>query len=608
MFLPEDWIEEVRTRNDIVEIISEYIPLKPSGKGLFGLCPFHSEKTPSFHVNPEKQFYHCFGCGVGGNVFTFIMAIDKLDFVEAAKILAERVGMPLPETTDAKQFAQSKQRRDRIYQLNREAAKYYNKMLFSPEGGQALSYLKSRGLDTRTIRTFGIGYAPKGWENIKQILLDMGFEQELLIEAGIVIENRGRIYDRFRNRVIFPIIKPRGLVAGFGGRVMDESLPKYLNSSDSPVFKKSSTLFGLNLIRRAKSLENIIIAEGYMDVIALYQFGFKNAIASLGTALTSQQAKLIRRYTREVYIAYDGDAAGQQATLRGLDMLRNTGLKVKVIEFPEGMDPDEVLQKYGAGFFKKLMGNALSLIDYKLGQLRKAHNLDTAEGRVMYATEAAKILIEVSNVLERDVHIQRLESETGFSSKLLYRQISQLENRDGKGGVKKHIVGNNRYTRGRRPQLEPLPGYLKAERYLVSLMAMNASIAQRILEKLGSESFEEPINREISQIVANLLKGGKEVSVAQVLGCVQDQAKIQQMVEIFDQEIEYDNIDKLISDCSREIVCRGLEKRIQEVQEKVEQMETEGNYGTDDYNVLLNEIAALTHKVKMNRPGKEGIM
>nr|MBO2494190.1 DNA primase [Clostridia bacterium] len=607
-FLPDEWIDEVRERNDIVDVISEYVLLKPQGKGFFGLCPFHAEKTPSFHVNPEKQLYHCFGCGAGGNVFTFIMAMEKLDFVEAVKLLAERAGMALPQTTQAEEFIRSRSRRERIYQLNREVAKYYHRMLFSPEGGQALSYLKSRGVDLNTIRRFGIGYAPDGWENAKRHLLELGFEEELLVESGIVVSNKGKTYDRFRHRVIFPIIKPRGLVVGFGGRVLDDSLPKYLNSPDSPVFQKSNTLFGLNLIKPGSSPDYIIIAEGYMDVVTLHQYGFKNAVASLGTSLTQQQAKLIRRYTQQVYIAYDGDTAGQKATLRGLDILQDAGLRVKVILFPEDMDPDEVLRKYGAEFFKKLMDKAVSLVDYKLDRLRSQYDLDTPEGRARYATEAARILIQVPNLLERDVHIQRLQAQTGFSSRLLYQQIAQLESSAQRESVKRRLVGNNRYVGKMGAERESVPAHIKAERYLSNLMASSDWLAKKIVGKVKEEYFEEAINREIYGIVVELLESGKEVSVPQVLSCVQDQDKIQQMVEIFEQPLEYDNIDKLISDCIDEMMYRHLEKRRQEIVGLIRKMEQEGKQETDTYRALLSEMAVLTKKVRASRHGKEGIL
>ncbi|NLW00538.1 MAG: DNA primase [Clostridiales bacterium] len=608
MLLSGDFIEDVRSRNDIVDIISEYVHLKPSGKGYFGLCPFHSEKTPSFHVSPDKQVYYCFGCSMGGNVFTFIMAMEKLDFPESVKYLAEKAGMELPDTIDSKEFAMQKDKRDKLHQLNREAARYYRKMLFSPQAGQALSYLKNRGLDDRTIKIFGLGFAPEGWDNIKQLLLGMGYEEELLVQSGIIVENKGRTYDRFRNRIMFPIIRPGGYVIGFGGRVIDDSLPKYLNSTDSPVFNKSSTLYGLNLVKRGQLLEYMIITEGYMDVITLYQYGFKNTVASLGTALTHQQARLLRRYTGEVYIAYDGDKSGQQATLRGLDMLQNAGLRVKVISFPEGMDPDQTLREYGSRYFKELMDSALSLIDYKLDQLRKQYNLDTLEGRTDYATEAAKILTKVPNLLERDAHIKRLEAQTGFSSRLLYRQIEQIEALNRQDSVKKRVVGNNRYIGRKGVSLEVLPVNIKAERNLAALMATDETYAKKIIGRISREYFEEPINGEIYDIVSGFMKDGTEISIPRVLSCVQDQSKIRQMVEIFEQQVEYDNIDKFISDCLKEVICNRLEKRRQEVKALIEQIEKEGHQGTERYNALMNEMVAIIQKISMNRQGKEGIL
>ena len=489
------------------------------------------------------------------------------------QISGRKAGMELPDTIDSKEFAMQKDKRDKLHQLNREAARYYRKMLFSPQAGQALSYLKNRGLDDRTIKIFGLGFAPEGWDNIKQLLLGMGYEEELLVQSGIIVENKGRTYDRFRNRIMFPIIRPGGYVIGFGGRVIDDSLPKYLNSTDSPVFNKSSTLYGLNLVKRGQLLEYMIITEGYMDVITLYQYGFKNTVASLGTALTHQQARLLRRYTGEVYIAYDGDKSGQQATLRGLDMLQNAGLRVKVISFPEGMDPDQTLREYGSRYFKELMDSALSLIDYKLDQLRKQYNLDTLEGRTDYATEAAKILTKVPNLLERDAHIKRLEAQTGFSSRLLYRQIEQIEALNRQDSVKKRVVGNNRYIGRKGVSLEVLPVNIKAERNLAALMATDETYAKKIIGRISREYFEEPINGEIYDIVSGFMKDGTEISIPRVLSCVQDQSKIRQMVEIFEQQVEYDNIDKFISDCLKEVIkfpvfscvsvkreftCRGL--------------------------------------------------
>ena len=316
----------------------------------------------------------------------------------------------------------------------------------------------------------------------------------------------------------------------------------------------------------------------------------------------------MRRYTGEVYIAYDGDKSGQQATLRGLDMLQNAGLRVKVISFPEGMDPDQTLREYGSRYFKELMDSALSLIDYKLDQLRKQYNLDTLEGRTDYATEAAKILTKVPNLLERDAHIKRLEAQTGFSSRLLYRQIEQIEALNRQDSVKKRVVGNNRYIGRKGVSLEVLPVNIKAERNLAALMATDETYAKKIIGRISREYFEEPINGEIYDIVSGFMKDGTEISIPRVLSCVQDQSKIRQMVEIFEQQVEYDNIDKFISDCLKEVICNRLEKRRQEVKALIEQIEKEGHQGTERYNALMNEMVALIQKISMNRQGKEGIL
>ena len=297
--LDQDWVDEVRARNDIVDTISQYIRLKPTGKGFWGLCPFHKEKTPSFHVHSEKQFYHCFGCGEGGNVISFIMALENIQFIEAVKFLAERAGMSLPEAytgdtnLEASELIERKLK-DRIFKVNIEAAKFFHKNLMSESGRIAFDYLASRGIDAKTIKVFGIGYAPGGWEHLKEVLLNEGFEEKFLLDAGLLAESNNKTYDRFRNRIIFPIIDINGAIVGFGGRSTDDTNPKYLNSSETLVFNKGKILYGLNRFAKNRPRESIILVEGYMDVIAMHKNGFDNAVASLGTSLTVDQAKLLK--------------------------------------------------------------------------------------------------------------------------------------------------------------------------------------------------------------------------------------------------------------------------------------------------------------------------
>ena len=602
-WFPDDWIDEVVTGNDIVDVIGEYVVLKPSGRGYFGLCPFHNEKSASFHVSPEKQTYHCFGCGEGGNVISFVMGLERMEFVDTLKHLAERASIPLPDTVDTTQYVKAKDVKEKLYEINRECAKYYHQMLFADDGREALSYLESRGTDMHTIKTFGIGFAPDSWDSTRNFLKAKGFDDQKLLDVGITVENKdkGRIYDRFRNRIIFPIIHPRGMVLGFGGRVMDNSLPKYLNSPDSPTFNKSANLFGLNLTNKVRPLEYMIIVEGYMDVISLYQYGFPQAVASLGTSLTTDQAKLLRRHASEVYIAYDGDAAGQNATLRGLDILQEAGCRVKVLKFPNGLDPDEILKKYGSEYFKKLMSQSLSFVDYKLEKLQEKYDLSTSDGRVDFGTEASNVIVKVDNLIERDTHIQRLESMIGIKSRVLYDQIQKIQDKQGQSSLQRNINGNNRYTRDKKSLRILHSSHIKAELYLVNLMAQGEVNAKKIINGLRDLILQEPLHQEVVEIVKGLLERKRDVSGAQILSHIEDIEKVKKLVDIFNQEMEYDNIDTFISDCLDQIRGNYLEEQRQELQREITTMDKEGISDPDRYRSLLKELQQLNQKVSADR-------
>lgn len=607
-FLPEDFIEEVRIANDITDVISEYISLRPRGRNYFGLCPFHNEKTPSFSVDPQKQLYHCFGCGEGGNVFNFIMAQERLDFVDSVKFLAERKGIPLPGTLNSVQDEEAKRQRQVLYNINRTAAMYYHHNLLSSEGRSALEYLQSRGIDNKTIRTFGLGYSPDSWNSTMNYLLDQGFDERLLIQTGLVVEKDKSTYDRFRNRVMFPIIDYRDRVVGFGGRVMDDSVPKYLNSSESPIFNKSSVLFGLNLAKKQRPIDNLIIVEGYLDVITLYEFGFRNAVASLGTALTHEQAKLLRRYTPNIYIAYDGDIAGQKATARGLDILKDAGCNVRVIMLPKGMDPDDILRKQGIEYFKKLINNAVSLTDFKLEMLRSEYDLNNQEEKVEFATKAAEILIGLENPLERDIYIQKLNTTTGFRPELIYRLIDQLDSRGSRLGLKRKSVGNNRDTTNISKARLRLPANIKAEKHLIRLMTESEEMAKKILSQLDDLEFEDSIHREVIDIIKRLLEKDIEPHPAQILNYVQEHPSRGKITEIFKLEMEYDNVDKYIKDCIDELRRYQLEKRANYLKEQITKMELEGESGSPQYWKLVEELNAINRMNKLGGTGKEEVM
>ena len=600
MWFPEDWIDEVVSRNDIVDVVSEYVVLKPSGRGYFGLCPFHNEKTASFHVSPERQFYHCFGCGEGGNVVSFIMSMERMEFVEAMKHLAERVGVPLPQTSDQVRHRQELDEKQQIFEINRECARFFHQVLMAPEGKEALNYLNSRGLDIRIIRSFGLGFAPNKWDGARSYLKDLGYTDQQLLDAGIVIENteKGNIYDRFRNRIMFPIMNTRGMVLGFGGRVIDDSMPKYLNSSDSPTFNKSFNLFGLNLAAKVRPLEFLILVEGYMDVIALHQYGFPQAVATLGTSLTPGQAKLMRRFASEVYIAYDGDEAGQKATMRALDILNEAGCRARVIRFPENLDPDDILKQYGPEYLKKLLDKSLSLLDYKLSKLREKYDLNSTEGKVGFATDAAQVLAEVENPIERDACIRELESLLGIRSRAIYDQIAKVQASVRlRKKPQRNRTGNYRYTKNKVQPVVLKPGYLKAEAHLVNLMVQEKTIAKKILNGLADLTLQDPLHQRVVEIVKGLLDRKGEVSEALVLSYLEDKDDVTKLVDIFHRELEYDNIDTFLEDCLNQVSMGILEQQRQEIQNAINTMDQEGISDPDRYKSLLKEIQQLNHRL-----------
>lgn len=607
-YLPEDFIEEVRVANEITDVLSEYLTLKPKGKNYFGLCPFHNEKTPSFSVDPEKQLYHCFGCGAGGNVFTFIMDQERLDFIDSVKFLAQRKGIPLPGSIESPQDEETRKHKEQLYRLNREAALYYHENLLSHHGRHALEYLKSRGIDQRIIKTFGIGYAPRSWDSTKNYLLSKGFDKQLLTETGLILEKNQREYDRFRDRIMFPIIDHRDRVVGFGGRVLDDSAPKYLNSPESPIFNKGSVLFGLNLARKRRPIESFIIVEGYLDVITLHRFGIYNGVASLGTALTPDQARLMRRYAQNIYTAYDGDTAGQKATLRGLDILKSVGCNVRVIVFPKGMDPDDILVNHGIEYFNKLMNNAMTITDFKLDRLQAQYDLDNQEEKVEFTTKAVRILTDVDNLLERDIYIQRLNNLTGFRPELLYRYVEQVENRGGKPGLKKNKIGNNRHTTPIRKARIHIAANIKAEMHLIRLMASDEEMAKRIINRLGDLRFDDPIHNKVADIIKELIARDVGLNPAQVLNYVQDDKLRGKITEIFEIEMEYDNVDRYIDDCIGELRRSQLEKRRNYLMEQISRMDEMQEHNSIEYNNLVEELSAINRMTKLDPFGKEEVM
>lgn len=451
MYFSEELVSEIIEKNDIVDVISQYMNLKKRGRNYTGLCPFHSEKTPSFSVSQDKQLFYCFGCGVGGNVSTFIQKIEKMNYPESLMFLAERAGIEVKENISSKDAEKAK-RKQLLMKINKEAARFFYKNLIN--NPEAMKYLQNRGLSIDIIKKFGLGYSLNSWDGLKNFMVSKGIKPELLYSAGLLVKsnNNGSYYDRFRNRIMFPIIDLKGNVIAFGGRVMDDSKPKYLNSPDTEIYNKGYNIYSLNLVKGIKDLKNIIVVEGYMDAISLHQYGVNNAVASLGTAFTEQQAKLLKRYADEIIIAYDSDAAGQTATLRGLAILEKEGCNVKVIRLPKGKDPDEYIRKEGLDSFKKLIENSMSLIDYKIYNLKENTNIKEIEGRIRFVKQLARILSTIDSPAEVDAYIKKYSKEMQISEAAIYDELNRIINKHSNGNNRHNKVDRNNDINGNNPK------------------------------------------------------------------------------------------------------------------------------------------------------------
>ena len=406
MPFPPAFLDELAARNPIEEVVGQYVNLKRSGSNLFGLCPFHGEKTPSFSVAPDKGIYYCFGCHKGGGVINFEMEIEGLSYPDAVRALAQRVGMEVP---DDEEYQSRYRKQERLWALAKEAARFFVTQLYAPTGAEGLRYAQSRGMSKGTLTRFGIGFAPDSWDSLCKAMRAKGYTDEELKDAGLVSvsQKNGNIFDRFRNRLMFPIIDVRGNVIGFGGRVMDNSTPKYLNSPETEIFNKRKNLFALNVAKKTK-LGYLILVEGYMDAIALHQYGFDCAVASLGTSLTEEHAVLLSRYTEQVVLIYDGDEAGQNATRRAIPMLERAGLQVKVLQMRDAKDPDEFLKKFGADRFKLLLEESSNRVEYQLRAIQKKYDLNVDEDRVKFISEAAELVSSLGNAVQREIYGNRV--------------------------------------------------------------------------------------------------------------------------------------------------------------------------------------------------------
>lgn len=512
MAIPEEIINEIKYRNDIENVISLYVNLKRRGKNLVGLCPFHNEKTPSFTVYPENGSFYCYGCGIGGDVFSFVRQIENLDYIEAVKLLAERSGVLLPQDG----YDDSMQKlKNTVFEINRETAKFYHSYLMSPQGKWALDYLTERGLALSTIKHFGLGAAPDSWDSLINHLKQKGFTISDMIQANVVGKSqRGSYYDRFRKRVMFPIINIRGKVIGFSGRAMpgeDKSGAKYVNTSDTPVYKKSENLFAMNFAK-SHCDERVILVEGNMDVISLHQAGFENAVAALGTSFTVEQAKLLSRYTKEIVLMLDADSAGQKAMKRAGEILQNTGLEVRVVLLPDGKDPDEYIKKHGAARFKALIEGAVSEIEYKLLTAVEGIDTNSDDGKLQYLSRAVEIIADSDDVLTRDLYIGRLSEKYGVSRTALetkVKDIQRIKNRRREKREFENIVHPKFDRTDVNPERRFYPLAATAEETVIAILMQHPDFLNTATERLQPEDMLTAVNRRIYKNLCECINSGR---------------------------------------------------------------------------------------------------
>ncbi|HJB81769.1 MAG TPA: DNA primase [Candidatus Mediterraneibacter intestinavium] len=530
MYYSEELIEEIRTRNDIVDVISGYVRLQKKGSSYFGLCPFHNEKSPSFSVSRQKQMYYCFGCGAGGNVYTFLMEYENFSFVEAVKYLADRAGIELPEAEYSKEAKEKADLKASILEVNKLAAKYYYVQLKSERGKGAYTYLKDRKLSDETITAFGLGYSNKFSDDLYKYLRKKGYSEELIRQAGLInTDERQGVYDKFWNRVMFPIMDVNSRVIGFGGRVMGDAKPKYLNSPETAVFDKSRNLYGLNRARTSRK-PYFLLCEGYMDVIALHQAGFTNAVASLGTALTPGHASLIKRYVREVYLTYDSDDAGTRAALRAVPILREAGITAKVIRMDPYKDPDEFIKNLGAEEYQRRIDEAKNGFLFSIDMLSRDYDMRSPEGKTAFFRETARRLMEFEDELERNNYIDAVAAEYGVRKESLEKLVAKTAVSAGLA----RPVTRPRRAEGKEKQKED--GILTSQKVLLTWLIDDASLFDKISPLITPDDFTEELYRTVARLLYEQRRNG-ELNPAKILDHFTEEEEHRQAAALFNTRI-----------------------------------------------------------------------
>ena len=550
----DDLIEEIRMRNDIVDVISGYVKLQRKGSSYFGLCPFHNEKSPSFSVSPSKQMYYCFGCGAGGNVFTFLMEYENYSFMEALRVLADRAGIQLPQQEYSQEAKEQADLKATLLEVNKLAAKYYYYQLRRENGAQGMAYLKGRELSEETINRFGLGYSDKFSNDLYRYLKSKNYSDEILRQSGLFnVDERRGMYDKFWNRVIFPIMDVNNRVIGFGGRVMGDAKPKYLNSPETKIFDKSRNLYGLNIARTSRK-KNLIICEGYMDVISMHQAGFNNAVASLGTALTSQQASLLKRYTDEVLIIYDSDEAGVKAALRAIPMLKTAGLATKVINLKPYKDPDEFIKNMGKEAFQERLDQGMNSFMYELHALEQQYDMKDPQGKTDFFKETARKMLRFEDEIERNNYIQAVADSYRIEPENLRKMVNRMAMQGV--GIQEPMKPKSGQNRPREKQ----DGYEMSQKLMLTWLTSYPEIFGQVSQYISPDDFTNPLYHTVAEMLYRQYSDG-ELNPARLLNNFTDSDEQKEVAAVFNARIPLETEEER-KKALLDVICRLKENSI----------------------------------------------
>ena len=588
----EDILNEVKENNDIVEVISQYVHLKRSGRNYFGICPFHNEKSPSFSVSPDKQIFHCFGCGVGGNVISFISKIEGIGFKEAIETLAERANISLPVNT-SQEDSKLEELKSKVFKVNSFTADYYHKRLYDSKSKIGQEYVKKRKLTNDTLEAYNLGFSGN-FDELYQVLRKEGFNDEEILESGLVNKNdNGKYIDRYRNRFMIPILDVRNRVIAFGGRVIDDSKPKYINSPENIVYSKGKHLFGLNVAKKGDT-KKLLIVEGYMDAISLHQRGITNVVASLGTALTTNQGWLLRKNAEEVILGFDSDGAGQTAIIRAMEVMQNMGCDMRVLQMTGAKDPDEYIIKYGSARFKKLMDEAISLIEFKVKVLKQSLNLDTAGDKVKFLNEIAKLISKIDNSIEREIYIDKIAKNYNISKEAIFGQVNKIQYL---GKNKTNILEKNKKITHKKDEKQDKSikeEVIKRENIIISILINNPENYQYIKQKISIEDFQYDINiKIIKELYQELEK--ENYNVNSVLDKLQDDNIQSHLTAIMAEDSGITDNKKAIEDILKKYEREKLEKKRDELikQSSLEQDKEKKKKLGEELNDVIIKLAKI---------------